>query len=105
MVRAKAIYQERKTIMNLRIYTSTLCGGLLASSGVACDLCSVYSAAQAHGEIGKGIFAGVAEQFTHFGTLQQDGNKVDNPLGQYLDSSVSQIFAGYNFGERFGVQF
>ena len=32
--------------MNSRIYAGTLCGTLLASSGLGCDLCSVYSAAQ-----------------------------------------------------------
>lgn len=28
-----------------------------------------------------------------------------NEAGQYLDSSVSQLFAGWNFNERWGVQF
>ena len=68
--------------MNSRIYASTVCGTLLAGSSLACDLCSIYSAAQAHGEIGEGVFAGVAEQFTHFGTLLQDGSKIENTEGQ-----------------------
>src|ERR1043166_6529508 len=72
---------------------------------VACDLCAIYSASQARGEVGRGAFAGVAEQFTHFGTVQVDGQKVANPSGQYLDSSISQLFAGYNFSHRFGLQF
>jgi hypothetical protein len=76
-----------------------------ATPVLACDLCSVYSGGQAYGEIGKGIYAGVAEQFTYFGTLQENGVKVANPVGQYLNSSVSQLFAGYNFSERVGVQF
>lgn len=76
-----------------------------APSSFACDLCAVYSATQAHGEIGRGFSIGVAEQFTHFGTLQDNGTKVDNETAQTLDSSVSQWFAGYNFSERFGVQF
>ena len=76
-----------------------------APSVLACDLCSVYSSAQAHGEIGKGVYAGVAQQFTHFGTLQDNGDQVSNPTDQFLNSSVSQVFAGYNFGERFGLQF
>jgi hypothetical protein len=91
--------------MNSRIYASTVCGTLLAGSSLACDLCSIYSAAQAHGEIGEGVFAGVAEQFTHFGTLLQDGSKIENTEGQYLNSSISQLFVGYNFTERFGIQF
>src|SRR4051794_16042114 len=71
----------------------------------SCDLCAIYSASQARGEVGQGPFAGVAEQFTHFGTVQVDGHEVANPSGQYLNSSISQLFAGYNFNERFGLQF
>src|SRR5436190_10713920 len=77
----------------------------VAASSHACDLCSVYSATQAHGEIGKGFFGGVAEQFTHFGTMQEDGHEVRNEVGQYLDSSISQFYAGYNFSDRVGLQF
>ena len=70
----------------------------------ACDLCAVYAASEARGEIGKGWFGGVAEQFTHYGTLQEDGHEVANPADQYLDSSITQILLGYNFTERVGVQ-
>jgi hypothetical protein len=68
----------------------------------ACDFCSIYSATQA--KTGKGFYAGVAEQFTHFGTLQADGKKVSNEADQWLDSSISQVLAGYNFNSRFGAQ-
>src|SRR5258706_205067 len=71
---------------------------------LACDLCAVYAATEAQGGGGKGFFGGVAEQFTHLGTLQEDGQRVENTVGQVIDSSVSQIFAGYNFSDRFGVQ-
>src|SRR5437763_12078516 len=71
----------------------------------ACDLCAIYAATQARGEIGAGFFTGVAEQFTHFGTVQVQGEEVPNPSGQYLDSSISQTFVGYNFNDRFGIQF
>ncbi|MHB8520162.1 MAG: transporter family protein [Limisphaerales bacterium] len=79
--------------------------GALATPTMACDLCAVYSASQAQGQTGAGWFGGAAEQFTHFGTAQTDGHRVPNPAGQYLDSSISQIFAGYNFTEQFGLQF
>lgn len=91
--------------MNSKIYAATVCGVLVAGPNNACDLCSVYSAAQARGEIGKGFFVGAAEQFTHFGTLQVEGNEVPNTTGQYVDSAITQIFAGYNFSERIGLQF
>ena len=77
---------------------------VMATTVTACDLCAIYSAAQSRGEIGKGAFAGVAEQFTHFGTVQVDGVEVPNAAGQYLNSSISQVYAGYNFTERVGVQ-
>jgi hypothetical protein len=68
-----------------------------------CDVCAIYSAQEAQGG-GKGFFAGAAEQFTYFGSLKNDNSTVpDN--GEYIDSSVTQIFAGYNFNSRFGLQF
>jgi hypothetical protein len=54
--------------------------------------------------MGQGFLAGVAEQWTHFGTLQEEGRPVPNPLGQTMDSSISQAFVDYNFNERFGLQ-
>jgi hypothetical protein len=65
-------------------------------------LCAIYSATEA--QTGKEFFTGVAEQFTEFGTLQQDSRK-ESGHGEYIDSSVSQIFAGYNFNKYVGVQF
>jgi len=53
----------------------------------------------------KGVFVGVAEQFTHYGTLQEDGARVPNPVGQHLDSSISQAVVGWQFHERFSAQF
>src|ERR1035441_333209 len=69
----------------------------------ACDLCSIYSANEAQGG-GQGFFAGVAEQFTEFGTLQDNSREIPGH-GEYIDSLVSQIFAGYNFNKYVGVQF
>ena len=72
---------------------------------LACDLCSIYAATEAQGGSGKGFFASVAEQYTYFNTLQIDGHDVSNEGNQYINSSVSQVFAGYNFNNRIGVQF
>jgi hypothetical protein len=74
-------------------------------SASACDLCAVYSAAQAHGEIGKGPFLGLVQQYTHLGTVQVDGQEIPNEVGQFMNSSISQVFVGYNFNDRIGVQF
>ena len=74
----------------------------ISSRVFACDLCSVYSAQEAQGA-GKGFFAGGAEQFTYFGSLFNDNQKEPSD-GEYIDSSVSQFFTGYNFNRRFGLQ-
>ena len=78
--------------------------GLIGNVG-ACDLCNVYHAPLAHGLVEKGFHLAIAEQFTHFGTLQEDGNEIPNPSDQYLDSSITQIAAGYHFNDRLGLQF
>jgi len=89
----------------MKILISAVLAAACAQPMMGCDLCAIYAASQARGEVGQGALAGVAEQFTHFGTVQVDGRKVSDPSGQYLDSSISQVFAGYNFNERFGLQF
>ena len=88
----------------MKILSLSVLAGVVATPAAACDLCSVYSAMQARGEIDKGFTVGVAQQFTHYGTLQEDGHKIPNGLKQHFDSSISQLFAGYNFTDRFGVQ-
>jgi len=57
----------------MKILSLSVLAGVVATPVVARDLCSVYSAMQARGEVEKGVSLGVAEQFTHFGTLQEDG--------------------------------
>jgi len=46
----------------------------------------------------------VVEQYMHSGTLQKNGHEVPNTIGQFIDSSVLQIFVGYNFNSRFELQ-
>lgn len=74
----------------------------------ACDLCGCYSpqlnTMSQMALPALGFYGAVAEQFTHFGTLQVDGDEIDNPAGQYLDSSVTQAVIGYTINDRFAVQ-
>jgi hypothetical protein len=51
-----------------------------------------------------GWYAAVAEQFTYFGTVQTDGREVTNPTGQYENSSITQLVAGYQINSRFELQ-
>ncbi len=77
---------------------------IFSSFAEACDLCAIYSATNASGLDGQGFRSGVAEQFTHYGTLKIAGQTVANPVGQYLNSSITQIFSNYDFNNRFGIQ-
>ena len=72
-------------------------------SAQACDLCSVYSATEAK-ESKPGLILGVFEQYTYFGTLQEDGHEVSNPADQKEDSAITQFIIGYQFNPRFGLQ-
>jgi hypothetical protein len=79
----------------------------------ACDLCGCYTP-QLNAMPGMestpvspwlaGWYAAVGEQFTHIGTLQFDGNEIANPTGQYLNSSITQLVAGYDITSRFALQ-
>lgn len=75
-----------------------------ANAVMGCDLCQISTPPLGASVVERGMFAGLAEQFTHFGTLQEDGREQPNPLGQKLDSSISQVLAGYHINQRFGVQ-
>ena len=81
--------------------------------GHACDLCGCYTPQlEAMPDMEQststswavGFYAAIGEQFTHFGTLQLEGDKIGNPTGQYLDSSITQLVAGYSFNSRFALQ-
>ena len=79
-------------------------------AGRACDLCGCYTPQieatpdSADTTLQSRFYFAAAEQFTRFGTLQLDGNEIDNPTGQYLNSSITQLVAGYGFNSRFALQ-
>ncbi len=69
----------------------------------ACDICAVYTATeQREDKVGPRI--GLATQYSHFGTIQQGGDEVPNPEGEYIDSVVSQFVLGYQLTPRIGLQ-
>jgi hypothetical protein len=89
----------------------------------ACDLCGCYTPqidampqsadvsafgqplpSGAQGRWWSRAYFASAEQFTHFGTVQIDGREVDNPTGQYLESSITQLVAGYSFTPHIALQ-
>jgi hypothetical protein len=83
----------------------SILAGTAASGAAGCDLCAVYSAPLAHHVHDAGFHFGVSEQFTHFGTIQENGHEVSNEFDQRMDSYVTQAFVGYQVTDRFGVQF
>ena len=87
----------------MKILISVILACAAAQPAFGCDLCSIYAATQAQGGTGRGLFGGVAEQFTEFTTVQEDGRQIASE-GQYIHSSVSQLFAGYNLNDRLGLQ-
>jgi len=70
---------------------------------LACDVCAVYTATE-QGESRTGFRAGLAVQYTHFGTLQNDSREVANPDDESLDSVITQVVLGYQLTPRVGLQ-
>ena len=74
----------------------------------ACDLCGCYTPQEntmaSETTQWSGFYGAIAEQFTSFGTLQFEGHEVDNPTGQYLNSAITQLVAGYDLTSRFALQ-
>jgi hypothetical protein len=89
----------------MKIFIGAVLAAACAQPVLACDFCAVYSATEAQGNSGKGFFTGVAEQYSYFDTFQSGGRDRPNPDAEHLNSLMSQTFVGYNFNNRFGLQF
>jgi len=73
------------------------------TTALACDICAVYTATE-QSESRTGFRSGLAVQYTHYGTEQLDGHEVPNPHDESLDSVITQLFFGYQFTPRIGLQ-
>ena len=82
----------------LVLVAMVLCVSALGTprTGWACDVCAIYTATEMR-ESRAGVFAGMAEQYTTYGTLQNDGHQVANPAGERLNSFITQFVGGYTF--------
>ncbi len=98
--RPRARWRGRHTHKILALVTWALLGH--AGTALACDLCAIYTATEVQ-QTQPGFRIGVAEQFTRFSTLQQDGTVID-ANGESMNSSITQVLFGYNINERFGLQ-
>ena len=79
----------------------------------ACDLCGCYTPQvetmpgmepETSRSWWNGWYGAVGEQFTRFATVLEDGREVSNPTGQYENSSITQLVAGYTISDRFALQ-
>jgi hypothetical protein len=75
----------------------------------ACDLCGCYTPQLETQPLTRtswtsGLYGAVSEQFTHFATVQVDGEEVSNPTGQRLESSITQLVAGYGVNRWLALQ-
>ncbi len=74
-----------------------------AASAIGCDICGCPMVSHPW-DPRAGVYFGAAEQFTRFNTIQVDGHDIGNPADQFLESSNTQLFLGYNINRRFGLQ-
>src|ERR1700736_6600536 len=84
-----------------------------ATNSCACDLCGCFTPQleampdmehAASPSWGRGFYGAIGEQFTRFATVQVDGREVANPSGQYENSAITQLVAGYDINSRFALQ-
>lgn len=75
----------------------------LRPAAQACDLCAIYTTSEER-EDQTGPRVGIAEQFTYFHTLKLNGQTQTNPYNERIASSITQVFAGYNFIPLAGLQ-
>ena len=102
--RTRGVRDGRRAVARalLLVATALLSLGVVAPAH-GCDLCAIYTTSEAREEQ-VGLLLGLASQFTYFHTLQNNGEEVPNPFDEKIASSISQLFIGYNFFPRFGVQ-
>lgn len=74
-----------------------------SSNTYACDLCSIYNSIQSKKPAENTWQFGVAEQFTSYSRIQQDGRKVENVAHQHLESSITQLYGEYDISDRVGA--
>jgi hypothetical protein len=87
-----------KHILSLSIATT-----LIAARAAACDMCAC-DLPLVRLENHAGWYVGASEQYTSYERLRLDGRGIRNAENQYMHSSITQLYLGYDFTNRFGVQ-
>src|SRR6266446_1682739 len=98
---------------SLRLFLLVSFVAVVAMPSDACDLVGCYTPqleamsgmeSQSSKSWWNGFYRAAGEQFTRFATVQIDGREVANPTGQYENSSITQLVAGYVINDRFALQ-
>jgi hypothetical protein len=106
-------YQKRGVKTGIYLILSVTLAAAALLPVRACDLCGCYTPQLevmpgmepgASKSRSNGFYGAISEQFTHFGTVLENGREVSNPTGQYENSSITQLIAGYTINDRFGLQ-
>lgn len=94
-------FVHRAFVLGLWSLATTL--ALCPVTAHACDVCAVYTATE-QGESRTGFRIGLATQYTHYGTLKENGDEVANPAHESFDSIITQVLLGYQLTPRIGFQ-
>lgn len=69
----------------------------------ACELCGIYSSANALGQTGSGFLFIVSEQYIPYDVSQVNGQVVYPANPDYLYSSITHLIPTYNISSAFGL--
>lgn len=90
--------------LRVGLISGVLCLSSIAGTAVACDLCAIFNDLGTERPIAGAVRASVAEQFSYFGKVQDNGHVYDDPANQHLASSITQLVGGYDVSARFSLQ-
>src|ERR1041384_4136662 len=69
----------------------------------ACELCAIYNASSAQGNIDQGFGLSLAEQFTSLHSVQYQGRELSLPNHDRWDDSITHVVPTWNISDRLGV--
>ncbi|MCW5892088.1 MAG: hypothetical protein KIT14_16310 [bacterium] len=99
--RARQPERLRRIVAGGILALATLVGRIRPAG--ACDICAVYIATEV-AEGRTGLRLGVAEQYSRFDRLLDDGDALSTGAGEYIHSSITQFLLGWQITDRVGVQ-
>jgi len=87
----------------MKILFPTILAAACAHQRLPATSAPFTSATKAQGVDNTGLFGGLGPTIHPFRHSSEDGHEVSTPSTSIIDSSISQIFVGYNFTDRVGV--